>query len=278
MIDALTHSDYDDNPDPNSISVTSLLSPPWMRELRLRHKDEITVDVMDRMWIMIGEIGHDIAGRTSSKYIKEHRVTIPMRVGDRTVNVHGKYDLYDLSQRRLHDNKFTSKGTLIYQPTGKPEWHWQMNIYAYIMRQLGMKVESLSLTLILRDWTKLDAYDHKMPNIPIVPLEVPVYSDDVILAFLNQRLQAHFDDVKNVCSFEDRWGKKDIWAVKDKPDAKRAVNGGLCETLQDANALLTKYPKGHVEFRKGKDTRCLEYCEVSNFCPYYLNNYGGKND
>jgi hypothetical protein len=86
------------------ISVTGLILPPRIRQLEIRHSDEIVEDVSEGIWRLIGSVGHKILERAdTTNHLAEERLTA--RVAGWTVS--GKADLLG-PDMVLDDYKFRS--------------------------------------------------------------------------------------------------------------------------------------------------------------------------
>src|SRR5690348_15581374 len=73
LASAIMFSDYDTVGD---ISVTGLIQPVRIRQLTKRHSAEITEDVSDGIWRLIGSIGHKILERSNTvNHLAEERLT-----------------------------------------------------------------------------------------------------------------------------------------------------------------------------------------------------------
>jgi hypothetical protein len=58
------------------ISVTGLIGPARKRALEIRHADEITEDVSERIWALMGQIAHGILERADDQGFCEERLFI----------------------------------------------------------------------------------------------------------------------------------------------------------------------------------------------------------
>ena len=56
------------------LSVTRLIGPPQIRILERLHQDELTEDASDRIWALVGQIGHGILERAETSAITERRL------------------------------------------------------------------------------------------------------------------------------------------------------------------------------------------------------------
>src|SRR5262245_49994218 len=102
LVDALAFDDYDRGE--SDITTTELSKPVRIRQLEIRHADEIAEDAADGMWRLLGNIGHKILERAdTTNHLAEERIYAT--IGGWKVG--GKIDLLgpDLT---LDDYKFTS--------------------------------------------------------------------------------------------------------------------------------------------------------------------------
>lgn len=58
------------------ISVTGLIGPARKRALEIKHADEITEDVAERIWALMGQIAHGILQRADDGSLTEKRLFI----------------------------------------------------------------------------------------------------------------------------------------------------------------------------------------------------------
>lgn len=271
LVSALIKDKYDYSAA-GDISATGVIMPPRIRELMRRHGDELTEDVSDMIWRLIGDIGHTILERSGAdKVIQEKR----MRVRLHGWSVTGKIDLIAEagSGYTISDWKFTSVWAI---KDAKPEWESQLNIYAALAAANGFKITKLEIVALLRDWSKLRARrEPDYPQVGVVVREVPLWSPGKQADYLNERVLIHQesrklpDDELPLCTPDERWRKPDVWAVKKKGN-KRAVK--LFETNADAAEMLRAMDGNfEVEHRPGEDTRCLNYCAVKESCSYGKN-------
>ena len=111
----VTNADY---------SVTELIAPPRIIQLRRRHDNEITVDPYDRIWLLFGKLVHgkleDHAGFNSLSEERLHTV-----IGG--IKVSGAPDLYE--DECIWDYKTTSLYSV--KDGLKPEWEAQTNLYRF---------------------------------------------------------------------------------------------------------------------------------------------------
>jgi hypothetical protein len=229
------------------ISATGLIQPPRIRQLNLRHKEEIIEDISERIWPLLGNNTHYILERTNSKNsLQEERLSC--KVLNWTIT--GKPDDYS-PPGILSDFKVTSVWAMI--AGVKPEWEQQLNIYGYLYRLAGFPIQELQIIAILRDWSKLRARrEHN--------LELHQYSE---------RLH---DSKLPLCTAAEMWEKPTQYAVY-KGENKRATK--LLTTVKDAEnvaaMLKEKHPANEyrIEVRPGERVRCEAYCSAAPFCNQY---------
>lgn len=261
-----------------TISVSGLNMPPRIRQLQLRHWNEIETDYSDNIWMLLGSAVHEVLGRINKKgRIIEERFTEPI-VG---FKISGKPDLYDKEEKTVEDYKITS----VWAVKGeKPEWEQQLNCYAWFLRRLKYEVRALYINAILRDWNRSGLkYDPLYPPIPFKRVEVPLWSFGRQDQYIKERLQLHISESKKpdnklvLCTPKERWATTQKYAVI-KGKNKRATR--VFETKKDAedfrHHLFGNGDRSRIEDRPGLDLRCKSYCSVANFCEYYKKTYGGK--
>ena len=97
-------------------------------------------------------------------------------------------------------------------------------------------------------------------------VDIPVWSEKKIKAFVEKRIELH-KDAKNgriqPCTDEEKWTKDHVWAVMKK-GRKSAV-----KLYKDKKELPKLDAEQYIQFRKGESLRCKHYCDVRDFCPQY---------
>ncbi len=249
------------------ISVTSLIKPPQMVFLERLHSTEIVEDVSDGLWRLLGTAVHSILERANlDNVLQEERLLAD--VGGWIIS--GKPDLW-CEPGDLDDYKCTS--VFAFLLGDKPEWEQQLNLYAALYRRAGFPVDRLQIKAILRDWQRSRSVEAGYPAIPFMVVDIPVWSPNQAEAFLSARValhqEAHDHAIFPPCTPEERWARPDTWAVK-KVGNKRAMQGGVCETLAEAEALIAAVGatgvKTEMEYRPGRNIRCESYCQAAPWC------------
>ena len=244
------------------ISVTGLIGPARKRYLEMLHADEISEDVTERIWSLMGQIAHGILERADDTAWCEERLFIE-RYGWR---ISGQFDRYLLEADGLcQDYKMTS--TYAIRDGVKPEWEAQENIYALMLREHGYHVARLEIVAILRDWQKAKAkHTEDYPQVPALVIPVRLWQKPEIEDYIKARLNAHSKAHKNLpeCTAEERWERPAVYALH-KVGNKRATK--LFDVEAEAQQTLEAIGKGHeIQLRPAEQKRCQDYCAALPFC------------
>lgn len=256
LVKAVENDDYSPG-EKADFSVSSLLSPPSINQLYAKHKDEITEDVSDRLFALMGQAMHHIIERADDQLTEKR---LYMTIDDTVIS--GQFDRFVVSEGKLQDYKFTSVWEYIYGL--KPEKEQQLNIYAELMRQNGYDVKKLEIVQLFRDWsaTKADT-DSKYPKSQVNICDIRIWSVEETISFIKKRIELQ-KDINYICSSEDRWRNGEKWAIMKK-GRKSAVK--LHDSIESAEKHLVSLDDNHsIEHRKGVDNRCKRYCSVRKFC------------
>jgi len=252
------------------ISTTAMIQPPRIRQLRKRHRGQITEDVSELVYALIGNNTHHILERvTTPNCIKEERyyaTVFHWKVG-------GKIDLLELGSMVLSDYKVTSVWSVI---NGlKPEHEQQANINAFLLMENGLTPKKLQIVNFLRDWSKHKAHEENYPSCQVHVQPVPMWSYLEARAFVENRVMLHQenetveDNHLPVCTPEERWERPTKYAVMKK-NRKSAVR--LLDTEETAKKYMgeKELDKNHyIEVRQGENVRCNSYCNVNKFCSFF---------
>jgi hypothetical protein len=249
------------------ISVTTLVGPARKRMLEIMHGDELTEDVSDRIWALLGSLAHEILERNDREAWTEERLYIT-RHGWR---ISGKFDRVLLEDGLLQDYKLTS--TYSIKDGVKPEHVAQGNLYKTMLIEHGHAVTRAEVVAVLRDWQKSKAqHDPGYPQAPVVILPVGLWSPERCEQYILDRLRAHANaqHVLPLCTAEERWERPAKFALV-KDGNKRATS--LHDTREEAeNALVvaTSDAKKGVTFRiderPAEQVRCESYCPARPVC------------
>lgn len=260
-------------------SATELIAPAYQRRLMRENKDMLTVDASSRIWSLMGQSVHGILERASGDgYILERRYVAEVRpYPDKKVRVGAKIDVYHPARGILDDYKVTSVYKFQRDLAGDlkvpPEWEAQLNIQAYcIYAETGMRVSSLRIIGILRDWRRSEAMKEKgYPQTQVMPMLITTWDPEKTREYILRRVREHMDPNPPPCSSEEMWERPTRWALM-REGQKRAVrvfsNGSAAEAHRRA---YQDQGDGnfYVEERPGSRTRCEGYCDAAEFCPAF---------
>jgi len=247
-----------------NLSVTSMIAPARKRILEIRHGDELTEDVADRIWSLMGQIAHGILERADDEAWCEERLYIT-RHGWR---ISGQFDRVLLEGDGLcQDYKLSS--TYSIKDGVKSEWEAQANLYRLMLVEHGYRVERLQIVVVLRDWQKSKAkHDANYPQAPVVVMDVALWPAEKTEAYIVERLTAHgkAQHVLPECTPEERWERPAKWALR-KDGNKRATSLHDTEAEAVAAQAAAKKPSEMlVEHRPGESIRCADYCSAAPCC------------
>lgn len=260
-------------------SVTGLLQPPRISLLNQKHEKEITVDVSDEIWKLLGQSVHTILERAN----ENNEDTITEQRMYAIVNgwkISGQTDSISIEEGALKDYKVTSSWTVVTALTdGKPDWEQQLNCYAWLnWMNSGETIKKLNVIALSRDWSKFQ-YQRSGGNYPPAPIsviDIPLWSTEKQKEFIEERVSIHQQAEGNflisgelpLCSDTERWKKKDTHRVikKGRKSALRVL-----DSKEEAEEYIEKQNKNglSIELALGKSVRCENYCRVAEFCDQY---------
>ena len=272
----------------SNISTTRLIAPPRIRVLEMRNWDLIEDDVSNRIFSLLGQSVHHILERSKLKVdLAERRLFYK---DDKITNgwtLSGQFDLLS-RQGDLTDFKVTSAWAALDALTnGKDEWENQLNVLDFLCRKnqktltrykKEVKVKSLNIMAILRDWSKLKVMQSdNYPRKQVVMIPIRRWSEEEQENYVQARIKLHQDAEKSdqlpLCTAKERWRKEDSYALMldNRKTAKRVL-----PTREEMDMYMkeNKYVEGQgckVVFRAGEDVRCQHYCSVNQFCSHFMN-------
>lgn len=251
-------------------SMTELLSPPRVRRLREQYNSEISTDVTDLMWQMLGSALHVVMERGQTDgHITEERITAEID----GVTLSGQIDLQSEEDGGvvITDYKFCSAWAVMNE---KPEWEYQLNGYKWLVETVKkQKVVGLRICALIRDYNRHETREG-YPAAPIQMIDIPMWDTVKAETFIRERLELHrnakvshdFGEALPECSPEERWQSETTFAVK-RDGRKTAIR--VFKSIEEANELAQK-EKGYVETRPGEPKRCTgNYCGVADWCEQY---------
>ena len=279
VVKALTSYDKGDAPV-EGLRVTTLIDSPQISLLKQKHSHELTEDVSDRAWMVLGTAVHEIFERAASNaYISEERLS--HTVGDTLISGAIDYQFETDNEVDLKDYKTT---TVYAVQEPKKEWERQLNTYAYLVRHVKLlSVKSASVIAILKDWRQADV-DRRSNYPPASIMEIPVklWSDEEQDEYVEERVRLHNHAKMSAdtgpttwfgkippCTDGERWAKPAVYAVH-KGSNTRALKGGLFADKSEAQVFAGESADRVLIERPRTYTRCVKnYCRVADFCSQY---------
>ena len=280
VVDALTADDYTKG-DSNR-SVTQLIDSPRYRILKHEHKDEISMDASELIWIALGKGVHkmfeDHAGgkwKAEERLFAEHSGWVLSGAID--IQETGEPDKDGIIPVVLYDYKITSVWSVIY---GKESYAQQLNFYRWLVERHhpNYKVVGLRIVFVLRDWRMRDAQTKgkDYPQAPILSLPVDMWKESDLENYVDDRVALHQEaefarmtgDELPECTDEERWVQPSKYRVikKGNKRAKRVFseNEKAVEYIK-AEGLDPKVFE--IVHEPGVANRCaMGYCPVAEWC------------
>lgn len=287
-------------PSKNVIRVSELINAPKPKELRMKHWNEITEDVSERLWSLLGQSMHHIleSGAPENAF-REERLSSKID----GVTISGQSDLW--YEGDIEDYKTTSVYSFLLGI--KPEWIAQLNVYRWLWTKAGFHTKSLKIHAILRDWVRSKALtDPNYPQIHWMTVDIPMWTLEETEIYIRKRIALHKLNPAPDCTDEEKWARPTTYAVIEEGakrakrvcstlaeakmwikqnskwyiviDEKKAIPSfyvmkkGLkkhkadCKTLEKAEAFIKKYETLKIDIRKGVNVKCEGYCNVSQWC------------
>lgn len=249
------------------ISVTELIGPPRMKQLKEKNHDRIVVDASEMIWSVLGRRLHSVIDK-AARGPSGVRLFIQRQGNNRMWVISGEFDLVEGAT--LWDFKEV-KAAAVRQD--KTEWNWQLNIYRLMCIENGIPVNYLKNLMFIRDYSPVERYrDPEYPMAPAFERKCPVYSKETVEAYINYQLCEHEKEMP-MCEPEERWAKPDQYAVYVAPALGKAFR--VKDKLKDAEFVRDTMVKNGrdprsivIRHRPGEDLRCKYYCSVAEYCDH----------
>ena len=262
-------------------SVTGLLAPPRQAALKDIHEDEITEDVSERTYALYGQLIHlllERAGEQDRNALTEERLFTEAEGW----TISGQTDTITLTEEEgwvVSDYKFVTAYKFKREYSGElvmpVDYERQLNLYAHLLRENGFRVDELKIVAIYRDWSKLEARrDSSYPQLGAETHDVSLWPADEAKAFMEERVRLHQDAETALpfCDDEERWAKPDKYALMPNANSARArkLFDSRVAAFTWAKDPANKVKDGWiVDHRVGANTRCENYCIVSEYCEQF---------
>ena len=269
---------------PYQFSVTTILSGIKSFLLAKRHQNEIEMDASEGINMLLGTAVHNIfEGHENEDEVAEDYIKI--KVND-LYSLSGRFDLYNLKTEEITDYKTCSIWKIKFKDY--KDWKQQLLIYGWMLRKLGLKVKNAKITALIKDWKKTELKLAKQkgeyyPETPIINVPFEFTQEDYVE--IEKWIVNRFNEIQNaemlvdddipICSEEERWYSGDKYAVM-KGSNKRAIR--VFDTEAEAKEFEKNDDSYWIDVRKGRNTRCEDYCNACQFCNYYKNYVEVKED
>jgi hypothetical protein len=272
LYDTIDHNNKKYSPGSSDYTTTGLLKPARIYALEKLHREEIDGDISDNFASFFGTSVHDSiedALQGDPRYIVEERFYRNIEVRGKLYTIGGQIDLYDKETKTLSDHKYTSISKLKF--SDMHEYETQLAINRWLLLGWGLEVEKCKINLFIKDWRASERKkDPDYPKIPFVEVDFPLWPNENVENFIRQSVyekETALQGFHAPCTPEERWARPAKWALMKK-GVKRAVK--LFDSEEEALAAVPdgKYTVVH---RPGEDIRCDNYCDVNQFCDYYIN-------
>lgn len=265
-------------------SITSLLDPSRVLQLKRRHNDEIEQDVSESIWMAFGTGFHSVF-----ENIKLHDYELAEQYVRATVYedyiLSGIVDYINTKDKYVVDYKTTSVWSVIYE-SNNDKWLKQLQMSAYLWyKETNEWYDKGYIYAFLKDFNKRDSKSKdNYPELPIKVIEFDLGTVEEIEEWIINKFkdikvyESLLDNQLPMCTLEDRFNKGDTFAIKKKK-TKRAmkVHTDYNEAKKHLSNLERKYPNMYeLDIRKGKDVKCLDYCNCNKFCNYWREKYGNE--
>jgi hypothetical protein len=262
-------------------SVTGLLAPPRQAALKEIHEDVLTEDVSERTYALYGQLIHlllERAGEQDRNALTEERLFTEAEGW----TISGQTDTITLTEEEgwvVSDYKFVTAYKFKREYSGElvmpVDYERQLNMYAHLLRENGFRVDELKIVAIYRDWSKLEAKrDGNYPQLGAETHDVSLWPAEEAKAFMEERVRLHQDAETALpfCDDEERWAKPDKYALMPNANSARArkLFDSRVAAFTWAKDPANKVKDGWiVDHRVGANTRCENYCIVSEYCEQF---------
>jgi hypothetical protein len=264
----------------STYTVTQLIDSPRVRILRSLHYEDMEEDVYSSVFRLVGTSLHHIVEQYGGEGAEERLFLdmtgeFPGHTGKLIVS--GAIDLQtdDDGSVVIGDYKMTSVAATRFPD----KWVTQLNMYAYLVgRVKGKSVSRLEVYAILKDWNwRTASRDDSYPQQPGITIPIELWSYEKQENFFYDRVKAHIaadnEWVITNCTRDEQWRSKDRWAVMSHARDRRSKNPkGRAVSLHDhkleASDKISSDTTGelYLESRPGEATRCVAFCDVSQWC------------
>jgi hypothetical protein len=284
-------------------SATTIIDSPRRVALFKRYGESVDYTPESQAASLVGTAVHDkmeellkMANVKHPSYLVERSVAHPVTVSTPdnagtteggilipkyrtwTKLVAGKFDVL-ADKKHLIDIKTCKTWKLIFDPE-KIEWTKQLNIYAWLLRNRGINVETLTVVAFYLDWIESHKIGNRQyPEEPIMEYEIGLWDPMDQEKFVVDRLRKHCmaedmkDDELPKCTMDETWEREPEFAIFKKAEAKRATK--VCKktdlhgAIEVAQGMKGINKESYIEIRYQTRKRCEKYCAVNEHCDQY---------
>jgi hypothetical protein len=268
-------------------SATQLIDAPRIVALRKRygHLTEPTLEQQIAAFIGTGIHAHfernlKAVNAKHPDYMLERSLSVPVFLSEEDKEyrmISGTFDILH-KEKDVYDIKTVNVWKKVFDPN-MVDWHNQQNIYAWLLKQRGVDVESINVIAIYKDWTKNNAIrNREYPQSQVCHYKLKLWNFHDTERYIMSRLLKHVacenadDKQLPECAPEERWEREGTkYAIMKNDRAKRAMK--VCSTLGEAAKAvhhLKVTSDSFVEVRPAKRTRCEAWCSINKYCNTWL--------
>lgn len=181
-------------------SATELLKPPQIVRLYKEHEHELTEDVSDAIWRLLGSGVHSVL---ESAYTQSYGVTEARLFGSVAGKViSGSPDIREPG--KITDYKVTSTYKII--ANDLDDWEAQLNIYDWLCWKNDIDGDrKLEIVAILRDWKKSQRWKDNYPQVPVKIIPIHKWSHAKQEQFIKSKIEDHMAETPRECTREETW-------------------------------------------------------------------------
>ena len=234
------------------ISVTQLIDAPQIKRLQETHASELSSDCRRAIAPLIGTAVHSYLQRYTphGQMVAEERL---FAVCD-GITISGAMDLQTVVadnngssqvEVSISDYKVVSASSLSFD---KPLHEAQLNVYAWLCRANGKRVCDLNIISIIKDWSERKSKeDASYPLSPIIEIRIPLWSSEVLEAYVRERVRLHKMKDPPPCTDKERWYNKYRGSI-------RCIDNwcGVREFCQQGKEELSNYEQGNKASDRGR--------------------------
>ena len=260
------------NPGKSDITVSRLIDSPRRTVLTKKHNHELTIDITELTAAMLGTALHHIfevgADETS---IPEERLFLKVNGWDISGQIDSQVKNGD--EISLIDYKSTSAWAVMNE---KPEWTYQVNLYAYLVEKVkNIRVSDATIVVLIKDWKQRETIKEGYPEASILNIPIVLWPMEQREAYLMERLRIHTEADTNIalggeiplCTPEEQWRSAETYAVVKDANPTRAWR--VFPVLTEAQAFAEDKKGITIITRKAEPKRCNDWCKVAAHCDQY---------